>query len=281
MADFTRTNDTVALTPDDHGDIWYAPLRQASVALQVGTEIRTSGATYRTPVVLADPTADWGTEGAEITSSDPTVTEVSTRPERLAGLTVVSRELLDDSNGQAEAIVTSGLIADVARRIDEAAFGAPSSANAPDGLRDASNVQNVATDDWDNLDPFSEAQSLTETTGRRITGWVANPATALALSTLKESTGSNRNLLQPDATAPTGRAVLGVPMFVSEYVEDDVVWGIPIGAFHVVLRTPAELSISTDAYFSSYSVGIRVVQRVGMVVPHEPAIVKITAAASA
>jgi HK97 family phage major capsid protein len=279
---FNRDSNNIVLRPDEFGEIYYRPLRGASVALQVTRNVQTGASTYRVPVVTAFPTAEWTAEGAVITATDPTVTEVSCTPPKLAGLTVVSREMLDDSGGDAASVITNGLINDLARKIDEAFFGAPVSALAPNGLRDLTTEQVVnVTGDFANLDAFAEALSKAETVGAQVNSFVAAPATVLALQQLKESTGSNRPLLGADVSSPTGRSILGVPVYSSPHVEADVVWAIPAPAAVSVLRTPAELSVSDDAYFSSYSVGVRVVQRAGFVFPHEAAIVKITANAAA
>ncbi len=102
-----------------------------------------------------------------------------------------------------------------------------------------------------------------------MTAFVGDPASVLKLTTLKEATGSNRPLLGADVTVPTRRTIHGVPLFSSPYVEAGMVWAIPSQAAFSVIRTPAELAASEHgAAFVSYSVLVRIVQRIGFLFPH-------------
>jgi HK97 family phage major capsid protein len=276
---FNRGPNTLALTPDEHGAVYWQPLRDTSVALrpEVTTNILTEAAKYRVPVVTGNPNAEWTPEGADIALSDPTTTEVSVTPPKVAALTKLSRELADDSGGQALGIVGQGMVFDLAQKIDEAFFGSPVSTEAPNGLNDVTGVSTVAlTGAFANIDPFNEAMSIAEQQGRNVTAFVGNPDTVLRLTNLKEATGSNRPLLQPDPTAPHRRLLGGVPLLSSQYVADNTVWALPRDAALSILRTPAELATSEDAAFGSYSIMVRIVQRVGFLFPHAAAIVKVT-----
>jgi HK97 family phage major capsid protein len=276
---FNRGPNTLALTPDEHGSVYWQPLQDTSVALrpEVTTNIFTTSAKYRVPVVTDTPNAEWTAEGADIVLSDPTTTEVSVTPPKIAALTKMSRELADDSGGDAVFIVHSGMIRDLAQKIDEAFFGNPASVEAPNGLNDVAGVSTVQlTGAFANIDPFNEALSIAEQQGRIVTAFVGNPDTVLRLTNLKEATGSNRPLLQPDPAAPHRRLLGGVPLLSSQHVADNTVWAIPRDAALSVLRTPAELAMSEDAAFGSYSIMVRIVQRVGFLFPHAAAIVKVT-----
>ena len=95
--------------------------------------MQTASHDFRVPVVTADPTAAWTLEGAEITATDPTITEVVATPKKLAGLTVVSNELASDSSPAALQVVGDGLVRDLRRRIDAAYFAAATPTNGPPG----------------------------------------------------------------------------------------------------------------------------------------------------
>ena len=60
--------------------------------------------------------------------------------------------------------------------------------------------------------------------GADATAFITSPATALALATIKQATGSNQPVLGLDATSPTSRSVLGVPLYVSSYVAANTLW---------------------------------------------------------
>src|SRR5215204_3359574 len=94
----TTTSGAGILTPEEVGALVIRPLIETSVAAQVSTVVQTASHDFRVPVVSADPTAAWTAEGAEIAVSDPTLLEVVATPKKLAGLTVVTNELAQDSS---------------------------------------------------------------------------------------------------------------------------------------------------------------------------------------
>ena len=180
MSVYTTTATVSGLLPDQHGPLVVQPALDASVFAQVATAVTTRSTRYRIPIVSADPTASWVAEGAEITPSDPTLQELVVTPAKVAGLTIVSRELADDSDPAAAQVVGDGLARDIARRIDQAVF-AGLAAPAPAGLTTLSGLQTyVNAGAFGNLDFAAEAISKAETVGATVTAFVTSPATALA-----------------------------------------------------------------------------------------------------
>ena len=176
--------------PAEVNELVIRPLIEQSVAAQVSTVVETGSHDFRVPVVSADPTAAWTAEGAEITASDPTITEVLVTPKKLAGLTVVSNELASDSSPAALQVVGDGLVRDLRRKIDAAYFAAATPTNGPAGVGTLSGVSTVdAGANFSNMDWAEEAKSDAETAHATLTAFVAAPATALALST---DQGTNR-----------------------------------------------------------------------------------------
>lgn len=226
MPTYTTTAGVGALLPDEYGPLVIQPAIEASVFAQVATIATTRATEYRIPIVAADPTAAWVAEGAEITPSDPTLQELVVTPPKVAGLTIISRELATDSNPAAAQVVGDGLARDIARRIDQAAFAGLASP-APAGLSTLSGVQTyVNAAAFATLDFAAEAISKAETVGATITAFITSPATALALAKIKTASGSNEPVLGKDATSATGRTVLGVPMLVSQYVAANTLWAV-------------------------------------------------------
>jgi HK97 family phage major capsid protein len=80
--------------------------------------VQTGAHSLRVPRVTADPTAAWTAEGAEIAASDPTLDEIDIVPKKLAGLVVISNELATESSPAALQVVGSGLVRDLARKVD-------------------------------------------------------------------------------------------------------------------------------------------------------------------
>jgi len=266
------------LRPEDVGPLIVRPVSLASRAFLVSTQVQTASKDYRLPIVNADPSASFVAEGQEIPVTDADIEELIVTPGKVAGLTVVSRELAEDSSPEATQVVGDGLARDIAKQVDAAFFGT-TTANGPDGLRNLSGVTVVdATGALVNLDAFAEAIAESLNVGGTITSFVASPTVALALAQLKQfgATDSNVPLLQPDPTQPTRRLVQGVPLIISPAVGDDVVWGIPQEFSFAVLHNDVTLDVDTSAFFTSDRVGVRTTLRVGFGWPHPASIVRIT-----
>lgn len=271
-----------AFMPDANAEtLIIQPLEDESVATQVTTLARQADHThdYRIPVVTADPTAAWTAEGEEITTSTASLAEEIVTPRKLAGLTVVTRELAEDTSPGAQEVVGQGLVRDIARKLDAAFFGSNTEAKdvQPRGLEDVEGVTTV-TGAFTNTDVFSEALSKAEAHGATITAWVTDPDTALTLAKVKKQTGSNEPLLGLNATAPTRRTILGVPMFVTPAVTKGTVWAIPRDRVYTVIHSEAQLTADESVYFTSDRIAVRATTRVGFGFPHAAAIIKVTAA---
>jgi len=276
MALYDTSAGVGALTPDDYSKLVVQPALVASVFAQVATTVTTPSARYRIPIVAADPTAAWVAEGAEIAPSDPTLQELVVQPAKVAGLTIVSRELADDSNPAASQVVGQGLARDIARRIDQAAF-AGLAAPAPAGLNTLTGIQTyVNASAFASLDFAAQAISKAETVGATVTAFVTSPATALALATIKTASGSNQPVLGTDATSATGRRILGVPLLVSQFVPANTLWAVDSSRMWLVVRDDAKVEADRSVFFTSDRVAVKATMRAGFGFVHPAALVKVT-----
>lgn len=264
------------LRPEDVGNLIVRPVSLASRLFAVSTVVTTQSSKYRLPIVAADPSAGFVAEGEEIPVTDADVQELIITPAKVAGLTVVSRELANDSDPEATEVVGDGLGRDIAKKIDAAAFGTHTT-NGPNGLRALAGVTEIdATGPLENLDAFAEAISEAENVGAQLTSFVASPAVALALAQLKTGSQFNTPLLGTDAANPTQRLVQGVPLIVSPAVGDDVIWGIPQAFSYVVLRDDeAPIDISPHAFFTSDRIAVKATLRVSWGWPNPAAVQKL------
>jgi HK97 family phage major capsid protein len=273
----TTTNDMKSITPDQIAQLITLPVQAASVAAQVASLLSTSSTRTQLPIIAADPSAAWVAEGAEIGASDPTVDDIVVTPSKIAGLTIITNELAADTSPAAAGIVGDGLARDIALKIDAAFFGSKgASLIQPAGLEDLAGVSLVdAGVAWANLDPFAEAIANAEGLGLMVDSFIANPADALLLAQLKESSGSNKPLLGSDPSSPTRRILQGARLFTSPGVTVGTVWGIPQVRAVMVRREGVELAVDRSAYFTSDRTAIRATMRVGFGFPHAVAIQKI------
>jgi HK97 family phage major capsid protein len=280
MAVYTTTSDVSGLLTEQIGSPIIKPVVENSVALdpRVSTVLTTQEHSFHIPIIDADASASWVAEGAEITPTDPTISELVVTPAKAAGLTVVSRELANDTSPAAQEIVGNGLGRSIAVKIDTAYFGDVSTP-APAGLGA------IADDDLNlvyagetpgNLDAFAEAMSLVEQDGAVITSFIAHPVDALMVQSIKTGTGFNSPLLGTDATNGTARQVFGVPLLVSKHVEQGTIWGLAAARILVVVRQDVEVESDASAFFTSDRIAVRAVMRLGFAYPSPKSIAKIS-----
>ncbi|WML64764.1 phage major capsid protein [Rhodococcus sp. AH-ZY2] len=275
MALATDSVNVHGILPDEISALIVQPVARNSAAMEASTVVDTGVHEYRIPIVAADPAAAWVPEGGEITASDAALDELVVEFNKLAGLSIISRELAEDSSPQAQEIVGAGLARDIARKLDSAFFGSTTT-NGPDGLLSLTGVQSVDTGGTiTNVDPFAEALSKAENVGAEINTFIAHPDTVLALAKLKTGTGLNTPLLGNDPSAPTKRVIQGVPLVSSPAVAAGDIWGIPRDRVHIVLRQDVTLDVDHSVYFTSDRVAVRATMRVGFGFVHEAAIVRI------
>ncbi|MDK9655204.1 phage major capsid protein [Propionibacterium freudenreichii] len=278
----TTPNTPQAWLPETIGELIVQPVQAASVAITALGSVFADAQTdqYRVPVVKTDPAAAWVPEGTEIPVSEQGLGEDADRFHKLAGLTIVSSELANDSNPDAAEQVGLGLARDIARKLDGAFFGSRgASENQPRGLGDITGVNAIATSTtaWQSLDPFTSATYAAENVGAQLAAFVANPDDALALAQLKDQTGSNRPLLGTDPTTATKRLIDGVPLLTSPAVAAGTVWGLPgLGQVLIAIRSDTSLVRDESVFFTSDRVAIRATMRVTTLFPHPAAIQRIS-----
>lgn len=273
---YTTTTNTRGIQPDEFGPLVVQPTIDQAVAAKVSRVVTTSANQFRIPLVTADASAAWVAEGAEITPSDPTLDELTVTPAKVAGLTIVSRELADDSNPAAASVVGESLARDIARKVDAAFFGALASP-APSGLGALSGIQTyVNAAAFANLDFAANAISKAETVGATVTAFVAGPGVALSLATIKQVSGSNQPVLGADARQATDRMILGVPLYVSASVAANTLWAIDDSRCWLVLRDNAKVEADRSVFFTSDRVAVKATMRVGMAFPHPASVVKVS-----
>ena len=276
------TTSTAAslLRPEQVNELIVQPLTLASVAMQASTVAQTESTEYRIPVLTGDPDASWVPEAAEIPVDDATFDEVVVTPKKVAALSVLSNELIEDSSPEASAVIGQRLMQSLVRKVDASWFAA-ATANGPAGLGSITPSETYAGAAYANIDAFLEAITAAEAEGAQVNSFVTHPNTALALAKLKKATGSNEPLLQRDVTVPGGRVVAGVPLLVSPDADGDgSVWGIPKARVFVVIRRDVQVALDSSAFFTSDRTAVRVTARIGFGFPHESAVVKINRSAA-
>lgn len=284
MSLLTTTATVGGLLPEQFGPLLIEPIQAAAVCLNqnVSSVVTTGNHVFHVPVVNTDAASSWVAEGAEIAPSDPSISELNITPAKVAGLVIISSELANDSSPAAANVVGDSLARSIAQTIDAAYFGnAPAPAPAGLGSLATAAVNRIAAGTAPtNLDAFAQAMSAVEQDGASITAFVANPADALVVQTIKTGTGFAAPLLGTDATNGTARQILGVPLLVSAKVPAGVIWGLSAPRNFVVLRDDVTVVADGSPFFTSDRIAVRATLRVGFGFPTGKAVAKIALAAS-
>jgi HK97 family phage major capsid protein len=116
----------------------------------------------------------------------------------------------------------------------------------------------------DDLDALALAIMDIEAANGRAVVIVASPSAWASLTTLKTGTGSNASLVGADVES-VARQSLGIEVIVSAAITANQVLVLDRSAV-LSARGNIQLATSTDAFFASDSMGIRVTRRFGQVI---------------
>ncbi|WIB76793.1 phage major capsid protein [Curtobacterium sp. MCPF17_002] len=265
----------------DHAQLLVIPVARASVAMQVTTPLSLGNRSVTIPRITDDPDTDWVDEDEEIPESDMAADEVAITPKKVAGLTRVSNESVDDTNPQVTGLIGAGLTRDISRKIDAAFFGAAPAAGAkrPGGLEALGAGTTVAADPTMSIDPYVDAIAAADAAGATLRAFVTTPEVAKALAKIKQGTGSNLPLFGTGATNGIQRNVLGVPLLVSPYVLAGTVWGLPGANVYTAVRKNVTVDFDKSRWFEFDQTGIRAIMRVGFGAATTAGLIKIKAGA--
>ena len=268
-------------------------LAAQSVGLVSGfTVIETVRDTLHVPRNTSDATADFFAEAATITATDPGLNEVIATPRKLAARTVFSNELRDDSTPEVIAFLAENLTRSLALRLDKAFFLGTGTAPEIRGLKNVSGIQehSMGTNGGalTTLDPFAEAFGLLEAENATATAIVMTPRDWKAVLKLKETSTSNKPLVQEEAGGPTAkprRSIYGVPVYLSSQLPVDEVQGSASNASSAyvyqanqvvaVRRADVRVEVDSSRLFDSDQSEMRAICRWDVVLPNVKAVVRV------
>lgn len=273
MTMLTTAQSNRGILPDEYGALITDPVAEAALAFQpsIAQRVTTSGKTFRVPVLVEDAAAAWTAEGEEISPTDPVLDEIEVTPAKVAGLTIISRELAEDSSPSAAEMVGASLARALTLQVDKGFMG---NLPAPAAKGLGSITPTVVSGALDSLDSLHEAKAAAAAEGGAPTVLLAHPTDLLALATLKDQADSNRALLA-DTTN-----VAGLPVVASRHATAGQLWLLDASQIVTVLREDVTLAVSHDSHFTSDRVALRATLRVGFAFPKPAALVRVDLAGS-
>ena len=271
MTMLTSAQSNSGILPDEYGALITEPVAEAALAFQpsIAQRVTTSGKTFRVPVLVEDAAAAWTAEGEEIAPTDPVLDEIEVTPTKVAGLTLISRELAEDSSPSAAEMVGASLARALTLQVDKGFMGNLKATNPAAAAGLGSITPTVVSGALDSLDSIHEAKAAAAAEGGAPSVLLVNPADLLALATLKDQADSNRALLADTSV------VAGLPVVSSRHVAAGSLWMLDATQIVTVLREDVTLAVSHDSHFTSDRVALRATLRVGFAFPKPAALVRI------
>ena len=220
-------------------EIWAAKIYDIilakSTAIQLCEQITMTSDTLFFPKVTAASTAYFTAEAGTITASQPTFGQLVIHPQKVAALTRLSTEVMEDSNPSVMNVVTQRLAEDIALKIDYEIYNGTTSTAGFNGMRDTTAdtaISTIAVGGEITTDKISDAIEKLQTQNIEPTDLIIHPKLLNKLRKLKTSTTSNEPLLNmvTFGSVPLANGVVGK------------IWGI-----NVILTTqlPANLTGGT------------------------------------
>ncbi len=176
--------------------------------------------TYTTVAVDSIPTAAWRAEAGALATSDPSFRAVVATPRSLSFSFKVSRELLADAVGIADALNRT-IAQAFAKELDRVGLRGSGTAPQPRGIANTSGIQSVTNStNGLSLDGFqnfmSAIQLLMAADAPSPTAAIMSPRSLVKLNGLKDTTGQPLNM---------PRILETLPMIQTSQIPDDLVVG--------------------------------------------------------
>ena len=282
----------ISVSPGELSTTLFDRLRAASVVLSTGIRtLMTESDSVTYPALSGDVAPTWTAEAAAIAPSDPTFNTVVATPRKLAALTQVSNEALDDSDPSIATVLSSHLLRVLALRLDAGLLEGTGTAPEIRGLRNIVGIQTLAAaanGQTPTLDNFADAIALLEAVNvpRERIRIVVAPRNVGALRKLKASTGGTY-LWSSDPSATSPASIFGVPVAASAQLSLTEVQGTSaavansayaydVDSLVYVGRSPTEIELDRSRLFNADQSEMRAKLRGDLISPTPTGIVRVT-----
>ena len=193
------TTTAAALVGTDHrADLYINPLRNALLARRLGVRVLSGlRGNVSVPKYGTGLSVGWVAENASLPESDMAPDSVTLTPKHAGGVTEVSRQAIQQSSPDIEALIREDFSFAIARAIDSALIKG-GGANEPKGVLSTAGIQtaNLATLTWANVSAMiGKLEAVNANVAS--SAWLVNPTAAGALrTTLKSASAGAAYLLE-------------------------------------------------------------------------------------
>lgn len=237
-------------------EIWaskiYDLILAKSTAIQLCEQVNMTSDTLYFPKVTAASTAYFVNEATTITGSQPTFGQLVLHPKKVAALTQLSSEVMEDSNPSIMDTVMKRLAEDIALKIDYEIYNGTTSTGGFNGFRDTTantSMSTVAVGGEISTDDISDAIEKLQSQNIEPTDLIIHPKLLNKLRKLKTSTTSNEPLLnlisfgsQPLGSGIVGK-IWGINVIVTTQLPTDLTGGTATTATEALLVSRGKCGI--------------------------------------
>lgn len=244
-------------------------IERDSVAFGVSTVLQSTSYRVQIPRLAGHTSAAWVSELEEIPESALDVDTEEVILAKVAGLATISNEAVFSQAQDLVNLHGSDLRQQIVKAVDTAFFTKKAAGSkAPKGLADNAGVTRLQVGALTNLDPIYAAISHLNASpdGLAADSISMHPADLLKVRTLKESTGSQKGLVETDVALGTpgldgttnivGR-LAGLELRVSPYIPEGTIWVTARRGVITARTGEAEVVASTDAAFRADATMVR------------------------
>lgn len=270
--------------------VFFDQLRKRVAVLAAGPQfIAVEGyGSLKVPAVTASVTVGGVAENTAITPSDPTLASITLDPKKLAALTLVAREAIEDSNPDLQQVVANSLLKDFGVELDRQFIAGDGTGQNMTGLTVAAGttagpalgVNGAALAFAHLADTLSAYESANNDADRA--AWLMHPRTWASVRKLADL--QSRPIVSIDPTAAVRQTLWGVPVFLSSNFSIAQTVGTSTDTSTILLADMSqvvvgvsrqvEIQISTEAYFAADQVALKVTGRYDIGLPQPAAVVK-------
>ncbi|PRY70989.1 phage major capsid protein [Halomonas ventosae] len=194
----TRANETGTaseIVPADHRADQYIPaLRNRLLARRLGVRVLSGlSGDVKIPKHGTGLATGWVTEGGAVPEGEMTFGEVTLSPKHVGGKTEMSRQLIQQSSPDIEALIRGDLSALIAQQIDAAILNGAGATGEPQGIIGTTGVQTAnIPQTWNTVLGLSEMLELENLEGA---AWLTTPTVRTTLGSTEKVSGSGSGFL--------------------------------------------------------------------------------------
>ncbi|MCG7426035.1 phage major capsid protein [Helcobacillus sp. ACRRO] len=249
------------------------PLESESIVLASGPRIFDTASPLRIPRLVSSTEPSWVGEGELIPEHDVQFGEVRLMPNDRKSIKTMVRftnELLRQSVIGLDSVLKARLVADVARKLDDAFLAGDGSDNSVTGIINQAGVQKGTLDSTD-ADSLLDALAMTSAEEVTPNRWFLSGADFFSIRKMKDSSG--KYILESDITRDATHRLFGVPVTVTNKLPEGTAVLADMSQVAVARDTNPSVTLLSERFAEYDEQAIRVTARFDLGLLHPEGVV--------